>query len=511
MRIFLTFCLAMEFVGCLAQGTYAQSASNDTAYTQPYRNQVHFSPRQNWTNDPNGLVFYEGEYHLFFQHNPLGIRWGHMTWGHAVSPDLMHWKELSPAITEDTVMAFSGSVVVDERNTSGFGRDGKVPLVAVYTGHREGNQSQFLAYSLDKGRTWAKYTGNPVLDRNQKDFRDPNVFWHEPSGQWIMSVVLPQEQRALFYGSPNLKNWTELGDFAVPNKALGIWECPAMMPVPIEGDSTGNRIKWVMLMSVSDGAPAGGSGMQYFVGDFDGKRFVLQDTVTRFLDYGKDYYAAIQINNLDRPVTIGWMNNWQYANDIPTSPFRGAMTMPRELSLRKLPTGYVLHQTLAREVVAIQGNETQIAVIKGIDHTKEANEFVKDADAYELMIRGSIGNFGVKLKTGPNEETVIGYDSTRREVYVDRTKSGRITDNPKFSARTTAPLVVETPSGQKTPKPQLTLHIVVDRAAIEVFVDGQQPVTMTNQIFPSSTKPQLEFFGKTLRSIEMRRLDSVWK
>lgn len=486
-------------------------AQPDTAYTQSYRNQVHFSPRQNWINDPNGLVFHEGEYHLFFQYNPLGIRWGHMTWGHAVSPDLMHWKELAPAITEDTVMAFSGSVVVDERNTSGFGSAGNVPMVAIYTGHREGNQSQFLAYSLDKGRTWTKYTGNPVLDRKQKDFRDPNVFWHEPSGQWIMSVVLPQEQRALFYGSPDLKKWDELGDFSVPNKALGIWECPALMPVPVEEDSTGTQRKWVMLLSVGDGAVAGGSGMQYFVGDFDGKQFTAQDTVTRFVDYGKDYYAAIQFNHLDRPVTIGWMNNWQYANDIPTSPFRGSMTLPRQLSLRKTPTAYVLRQTLANEVENIRGNEAQILVLKGIDHTKEANEFINDADAYELMVRGSVGNFGVKLKTGPNEETVIGYDSTRREVYVDRTKSGRMTENSKFSARTTAPLVVETPAGQKAARPQLTLHIVVDRASVEVFVDGQQPVTLTNQIFPSTTKPQLEFFGKTLRSIEVRRLDSVWK
>ena len=489
-------------------------AQTDTAYNQPFRNQVHFSPRQNWMNDPNGLVFYDGEYHLFFQYNPLGIKWGHMTWGHAVSTDLMRWKELSPAITEDTVMAFSGSAVVDERNTSGFGQGGKVPMVAIYTAHRKGNQSQFLAYSLDKGRTWTKYAGNPVIDRQQPDFRDPNVFWHGPSGRWVMSVVLPQEQRALFYHSSDLKNWTEVGAFSMPNKALGIWECPALMPVPVEGDSTGTAKKWVMLISVGDGAVAGGSGMQYFVGDFDGKQFVPQDSITRFVDYGKDYYAAIQINHLDRPVTIGWMNNWQYANDLPTSPFRGAMTLPRQLSLRKSPTGYVLRQTPATEIAAIQGNEAQISVLKGIDHTKEANEFVRDADAYELMIRGSVGNFGVKLKTGPNEETIIGYDSTRSEVYVDRTKSGKLADNPKFAARTVAPFLVETPvtePGQRPTKPQLTLHIIVDRASVEVFVDGPQPVTLTNQIFPASTKPQLEFFGKSLRSLELRRLDSGWK
>ncbi len=485
--------------------------STDSAYNQPFRNQVHFSPRQNWINDPNGLVFHEGEYHLFFQYNPLGIQWGHMTWGHAVSTDLMHWKELAPAITEDTVMAFSGSVVVDERNTSGFGSAGKVPMVAVYTGHRKGNQSQFLAYSLDKGRTWTKYPSNPVIDRQQPDFRDPNVFWHEPTGRWVMSVMLPHEQRALFYQSPDLKTWTEVGGFSVKNKALGIWECPALMQVPVEEDSTGKTKKWVMLVSVGDGAVAGGSGMQYFVGDFDGKQFVPQDTATRFLDYGKDYYAAIQINNLDRPVTIGWMNNWQYANDIPTSPFRGSMTLPRQLALLKTPAGYVLHQTLADEIKAIQGNETQISVIKGIDHTKEANEFVKEADAYELMIRGSVGNFGVRLKTGPNEETVIGYDSTRQEVYVDRTKSGKLTNNPKFAARTTAPFVVSASANSAGSRPQLTLHLVVDRASVEVFVDGQQPVTLTNQIFPASTKPQLEFFGKTLRSIEIRQLESGWK
>lgn len=496
----------------------AQTAA-DTAYTQPYRNQVHFSPRKNWTNDPNGLVFYDGEYHLFYQYNPQGIRWGHMTWGHAVSTDLMRWQELAPAITEDTVMAFSGSVVVDERNTSGFGQPGKVPMVAVYTGHRQGNQSQYVAYSLDKGRTWTKYTGNPVLDRKQPDFRDPNVFWHAPSSQWIMSVVLPKEQRALFYGSPNLKNWTELSEFAVPNKNLGIWECPALMPIPMDGDSTNQQPKrWVLLMSVGSGAPFGGSGMQYFVGDFDGKRFVAQDTVTRFLDYGRDYYAAIQYNNLDRPVILGWMNNWEYAGDLPTSPFRGAMTLPRQLSLIPSPGNpgkYVLRQTLADEVESIRGNETRIPVLKGIDHTKQANEFVREADAYELVVLGSNrGTFGVRLKTGPNEETVIGYDSARQEVYVDRTRSGRLTQNSKFASRTAAPYVVAMSSavaGQKPAPQPISLHIVVDRASVEVFADGPQPVTLTNQIFPTNANPKLEFFGKPLRTIEIRQLESVWK
>ncbi|TAE23242.1 MAG: glycoside hydrolase family 32 protein [Cytophagales bacterium] len=505
--------VVMLGMGLVIDSAQAQTPA-DTAYSQPYRNQVHFSPRKNWTNDPNGLVFHDGEYHLFFQHNPEGIRWGHMTWGHAVSTDLMRWKELAPAITEDSVMAFSGSVVVDERNTSGFGKVGQVPMVAIYTGHRKGNQSQFLAYSLDKGRTWTKYAGNPVVDRNQPDFRDPNVFWHAPTSQWIMSVVLPQEQRALFYGSPNLKSWTELGDFSVRNPKLGIWECPALMPVPVESDTTGQTRKWVMLMSVGNGAVAGGSGMQYFVGEFDGRRFVPQDTVTRFVDYGKDYYAAIQFNHLDRPITIGWMNNWQYANDLPTSPFRGAMTLPRQLSVRTMPTGYVLVQTLPREMEAIRGNETQLLNLKKFDLNKDANAFVRESDAYELTIRAGWGNFGVRLKTGPNKETVIGFDSTRREIYVDRMRSGRLTDNAKFAARTVAPYRVGNtvvPAGKKPLLPSITLHVVVDRAAVEVFVDGLEPVTLTNQIFPGKAHPTLDFFGPSIRSVEVCQLDSVWK
>ncbi len=236
-------------------------------YKEPFRPQYHFTTEKNWINDPNGLVYFDGEYHLFYQHNPFGNTWGHMTWGHAVSTDLVSWKHLPLAIREENgIMIFSGTVVVDEKNSSGFaGKSGKVPMVAIYTGHQEGlNQSQHIAYSLDKGRTWTKYAKNPVLDLGKKDFRDPKVFWYEPEKKWVMVVALPLEKKIQFYRSPNLLDWTYMSDFGPAGDTTGIWECPDLFQVPVNNNR--KESKWVLMHSP---APY----MQYFVGEFDGTRF----------------------------------------------------------------------------------------------------------------------------------------------------------------------------------------------------------------------------------------------
>lgn len=247
-------------------------------YQEPWRPQFHFTPERNWMNDPNGLVFYEGEYHLFYQHNPEGNKWGHMSWGHAVSKDLVHWEHLPIALREENnVMIFSGSAVVDWKNTSGFGVDGKPPLVAIYTGHHTDRprQDQRIAYSNDRGRTWTKYSGDPVLDIGEADFRDPKVFWHEPTKRWIMAVTWCNHHQVRLYGSPNLKDWTHLSDFGPAGATGSWWECPDLFPVSVEG--RGNRQKWVMIVN-GGGLPNGGPGCQYFVGDFDGTTFTLDPT-----------------------------------------------------------------------------------------------------------------------------------------------------------------------------------------------------------------------------------------
>ena len=240
--------------------------------SEPWRPLYHFTPAKNWMNDPNGMVYHDGEWHLFYQYNPSGDKWGHMSWGHAVSRDLLAWEHLPLALPEENgIMIFSGSAVMDETNTSGFGKDGKGPMVAIYTAHTDKNQSQALAFSTDRGRTWTKFSANPVLDIGDKDFRDPKVIWHEPTQRWIMTVAWPVPRKVRFYSSPDLKQWSHLSDFGPAGSVAGIWECPDLFPLGIEGGGA----KWVLIVNVGSGAPATGSGGQYFVGDFDGTVFNL--------------------------------------------------------------------------------------------------------------------------------------------------------------------------------------------------------------------------------------------
>ena len=357
--------LAPRVVAAQAAATPAPTPT----YLERYRPQYHFTPAVNWMNDPNGMVHYDGEWHLFYQYNPFGAKWGHMSWGHAVSPDLVHWQHLPVAIPEvDGVMAFSGSAVVDWENTTGVGRDGRPPLVAIYTGHRTDrpSQSQYLAYSTDRGRTWTRYAGNPVLDVGSAEFRDPKVMWHAPTRRWVMTVVLATEHTVRFYGSPDLKTWTPLSDFGPTAATGGVWECPDLFELPVDGDATDTR--WVLIVNLNPGGIAGGSGGQYFVGRFDGTRFVADQDGggaapaspdprgALWLDHGRDFYAGVTWSDAPkgdgRRVLLGWMNNWQYANDIPTAPWRSAMSVPRALSLTRTPAGIRLVQTPVRELEA---------------------------------------------------------------------------------------------------------------------------------------------------------------
>ena len=470
--------------------------SNLPAQTEQYRPQYHFSPKEHWTNDPNGLVFFEGEYHLFFQYNPFGDKWGHMSWGHAVTQDLVHWTQLPVALPEENgVMIFTGSTVVDTHNTSGFCQGSKPCLVAVYTGYtpehdgKKSLQTQNVAYSNDRGRTWTKFTGNPVLDLHMTDFRDPKVLWSDASKQWVMAVSLPDDHKVRLYGSLNLKNWKQLSDFGPAGAATGQWECPELFELPVEGDS-GKR--WVMKVGLNPGGLQGGSGEQYFIGQFNGKQFINENpsTQTLWTDYGKDCYCGLTFSNLPKSkptMMIGWMSNWQYAADLPTAPFRGQMTVPRKLTLRKTAEGLRLLQQPIDAVTALRKGER---IATGHD-LADLNEALRKAPlpaghSFEIEANldlGSAAKVGLRVVSADDSATEIGYDIATHKLYVDRTRSGAVQFNKDFPSRVAAPLTL---SGST-----LQLRILADRDSIEVFADGGR-VTMTNLVFAPPGEQHVE-------------------
>lgn len=482
------------------------------AKSDRYRPQVHFTAERNWINDPNGLVYWDGEYHLFYQYNPFGDQWGHMSWGHAVSTDLVHWSELPVAIPEDDrVSIFSGSVVMDTHNTSGFGDGTNVPMVSIYTGClrvSEGGQAQELAYSLDRGRTWKKYTGNPVLDLGLRDFRDPKVFWHEPTGRWIMLVSLAHEYRLAFYASTNLKDWVFLSEFKSEDTRQGIWECPDIFVLPVAGEAP----VWVLKVDVLEGHPSDGSGARMFLGDFDGTRFHLRtEQASPWADYGADFYAAVAWGNTEavrtHPVWIGWMNCHRYAKHLPTSPWRGAMSLPRTMSLKRTAQGNLrLVQEPVPELQALRGVPSchcTDLVTQG-ELPIHSTAYGAPPEALEIHVecaQSDAQQWGGVWRTGPAEFTRWGYDCASQTVFVDRGHSGFLPDDPAFSKRRSAPC----PS--PTPVQPLSLRLVIDRCSLEVFVNGGD-IVLTEQFFPQGDENNLALFseGGTTRWAEVR----VW-
>ncbi|HXK04256.1 MAG TPA: glycoside hydrolase family 32 protein [Verrucomicrobiae bacterium] len=485
--------LALLLLSCLS-----------AAWSQPsgewYRPQFHFSPSRNWTNDANGLVWFDGEYHLFFQYNPFGDTWGHMSWGHAVSRDLLRWDELPVALAEENgIMIFTGSTVVDERNTSGFCAGGKPCMVAVYTGHtpRAANgrplQTQNLAYSNDRGRTWTKYSGNPVLNLDLPDFRDPHVFWFAPDRRWIMAVALPNDHKVLFYGSPDLKRWDRLGDFGPAGATAGQWECPTLTEVPVEGSSP-RRTRWVLKVGLNPGGLQGGSGEQYFVGRFEGGRFLNDNppATTLWTDYGKDCYCALTFNHLpstETPLMLGWMNNWQYADKVPTAPWRGQMTAPRRLQLRQGPDGLRLLQQPVETIRRLRQNPFSWSGTSVSGLNQALRTHIVREPAFELMVTlpaDTPGAAGLKLLGANSTYTTIACDARNREVFVDRTHSGNTAFSPRFPARTAAPL--------PDPGEAISLDILVDHSTLEVFAQRGQ-AAITNLIYRPEGPSLQEFFA----------------
>jgi fructan beta-fructosidase len=480
---------------CLALGSLLSScASSDKTTTDEainYRPVYHYTPEKNWVNDPNGLVYLDGEYHLFYQYNPFGDTWGHMSWGHAVSKDLTTWEELPLALPEYTnadsteTMIFSGSAVVDSLNTSGFFEPGFTKgLVAIYTSHvHDGKdgllQHQSLAYSSDKGRTWTYHDQNPVLDIGLKDFRDPNVFWYE--GKWKMVVAKPLEYLVQIYESPNLKDWKLLSEFGKMGDTAKIWECPSLFPAPVENS---DEKKWVMMIS-SAAENTEFTGMQYFVGDFDGKRFIPQKQEGVFrVDHGKDYYAAIPFNNLpagqNKPISIGWANSWMYAGALPTEGFRGTFSLARKLSLRNENGLYKLIQ----EPVTSSSTPTQNIRLTAAD-LAAGKTLERENNSYHLNLivdlTGANG-FSMALLKNQDESSVLSYDLATKTLSFDRTQSGNVAFHEKFAS---VDKMIVSPKNN-----EIELDIFVDNSIIEIYANGGEQV-MTQQVFPTKSSGQV--------------------
>ncbi|MDF2650179.1 MAG: glycoside hydrolase [Paenibacillus sp.] len=487
------------------------TANNQTKF----RPQLHFTPKDQWMNDPNGMVFYEGEYHLFYQYHPESTVWGPMHWGHAVSLDLVHWEHLPIALAPDEHGAiFSGSVVVDKHDTSGF-FGGKSGLVAIFTHHdtKPGTdrtrQRQSLAYSADRGRTWTKFAYNPVLiEEALPDFRDPKVFWFNPQQSWVMVIAAGDAIR--FYKSPNLKDWTFSGEFGDGQGSHdGVWECPDLFELPVDGDTINRR--WVLIVSIGEDANfLEGSRTQYFIGSFNGDTFVPEESPAPllWLDHGRDNYAGVTWSDVPeqqgRRLFIGWMNNWKYANVIPTSDWRGAMTLPRELTLTAELEGVRLLQMPIRELQAQRRSEQNWSAFE-LSHSELT---VTHGDLLEIIVEFEFDNeleFGLKLRASETEETIVGYSTHEQQLFIDRSRSGAIDFHSDFACKHSALLKAETGN--------IKLHIFVDRSSIEAFAnDGK--LVMTDQIFPLSSSTGIKLYAKNgsvkVKSLTIHTLHSIF-
>ena len=498
----------------LALNLLKLSDTFDTTNTDYYRPSYHFTPLYGWMNDPNGMVYKDGEYHLYFQYNPYGSKWGNMHWGHAVSKDLVHWEHLDPAIARDPVgHIFSGSSVIDKKNTAGFGKNA---IIAIYTNNSVNHDEvQCIAYSNDNGRTFTKYEGNPVLTPfdGLKDFRDPKVFWYEKGKCWYMIVSADKETR--FYKSKNLKKWDYVSAFG---KGLGQqpcqYECPDFFQLPVNGDK--KKMKWVMTMNINPGCWFGGSATEYFVGDFDGKKFTCPDAnEVKWLDWGKDHYATVTFSNTgDRVLGITWMSNWQYANLTPFKQNRGANGLPRELKLYEKNGKYYISEDVAPEVYALRKDTKNVADASVADEKMLAGVAANMEGAFEIeadVTPDANGIAGIEISNNKRERTMIYFDMKQGKVVMDRTESGlsdfgkqsvphdielawdkqlaaegkqpaRITNSINykndFALATWAPLSL-CEDGKKT----YHVDIFVDKSSVELFVDGGR-IAMTNLVFP---------------------------
>ena len=484
----------------------------DTSNTDYYRPEYHHTPLYGWMNDANGLVYKDGEYHLYFQYNPYGSKWGNMHWGHSVSKDLVHWEHLSPALARETLgHIFSGSTVIDKNNSAGYGKDA---MIAFYTSASdEHGQIQCMAYSNDNGRTYTKYEKNPILTPfdGLKDFRDPKVFWYEPAQKWYMIVSADKNMR--FYSSTDLKQWEYLSQFGEgygvqPNQ----FECPDFIQLPVDGNK--DNMKWVMIVNINPGCPFGGSATEYFIGDFDGKEFKCDTdkSVTKWLDFGKDHYATVCFSNTgDRIIAVPWMSNWQYANVTPIRQYRGANALPRELSLYTKNGEIYMAANVVKETEALRKSTRNVESlsVEGETVIDSITDGLNSGVELEMdIVPGKAQTVGFDIMNAKGEKTKIYLDLKAGRAVMDRTESGLIAFGEKaephfkenhdrrktesinyindFALGTWAPLSL-------CEGKSYHLNVFVDKCSVELFVDGGR-IAMTNLVFPTEVYNSLRFY-----------------
>lgn len=452
---------------CWKRMTYSDTF--DTKNVEKHRPLYHHTPQYGWMNDPNGMFYKDGVWHLCYQYNPYGSQWENLSWGHSTSTDLINWKAEPTALEPDALgMMFSGCCVVDKNNTAGFGKDA---IIALYT-TAGARQTQSLAYSTDGGKTFTKYADNPIITSNVPDFRDPHVFWNAEAGFWNM--ILAAGQQMSIYSSKDLKEWKHESDFGAEyGNHVGVWECPDLMKMNVKGT---NKDKWMLICNINPGGPFGGSATQYFIGQFDGHKFTCEDepSETKWMDYGKDHYATITFDNAPegRHVGIAWMSNWQYANQVPTKQYRSANSIVRDFGLFEYKGETYCSITPAKEMLAARGARVS-----------------QPTEACEIVVTVK-GDAQIILRNAKGERVVMTYDDEEETFDMDRRRSGNISFSDAF------PVVTSSPTYGKVRQ----LRIFVDRCSVEAF-DGDGKMCMTNLVFPSTPYDKIIVKGKAKAAI----------
>ena len=520
MRFFkLIVLLSFLILSCRNQNSKETTSSQDdsaktseSSYTEKFRPQFHFSPPSKWMNDPNGLVYNDGIYHLFYQYYPEDIVWGPMHWGHATSEDLIRWENKPIALYPDEYgYIFSGSAVVDKTNSSGFGTKDNPPLVAMFTYHsdelvKKGNsdhQTQGIAYSLDNGDTWKKYEGNPVIGNDgMMDFRDPKVFWHDELNKWIL--ILVAGDHAKFYHSDNLKDWELKSEFGENIGAHGgVWECPDLFRLPVEN---GEEEKWALLISINPGGTHGGSATQYFVGEFDGETFTTNQKDIKWLDLGADNYAGITYNNVpnNERIFIGWMSNWLYAQKVPTEVWRSAMTLPRTIKLFSDENGYYLKNYPIENFSTLYSSKNDYP--NEIDLKEDVTLDSSNFNAADISFQMNLSKeLQLEFYNAKDEKLVFQMDSKTSELKIDRKTSG-LTDFEEHFATNIKPMPYN-------PEDSIVeVRLIVDEASMEIFVDKGK-YALTNIMFPTENYSKLKLTSEddtVLTNFKVNNVKSIW-
>ena len=482
-------------------------------YKEPFRPQFHFSPEKKWMNDPNGMLYYKGTYHLFYQYYPEDIVWGPMHWGHATSSDLIHWEHKKIALFPDELgYIFSGSAVMDVNNTSGLGTKENPAMIAIFTYHnmefekagKINTQTQGLAYSLDQGDTWKKYNANPIINNTTlKDFRDPKAFWNEKTKLW--NLVLVAGDRAQFYSSTNLLQWKLESEFGKNNGAHGgVWECPDLFKLKVDESK---EEKWVLLVSINPGAPNGGSATQYFIGDFDGQTFTTSQKDTKWVDNGTDNYAGVTYNDTPNGerIFLGWMSNWNYARDTPTTNWRSAMTLPRTLSLSKINGDYVLQNkpvTQFGKQLTTEFSKEKIEIKKGSEKILNYSNFNQS----QIQFKAENKNLKLILSNEVNDSLVLNYDAQKQHFSIDRRHSGKVNFEKSFGEK-----IHTTPTPNLITK-NIDFQIILDWSSIEIFLNGGV-YSFTEQIFPNQPYTKLTIQSdenQEIKTLSFQSIKGIW-